>query len=71
MRVTGVMTCRMNYYLTDDFDNPFDLGGPDAKGYNIIGHKYSFIGLYHRDWTRRFDSGPTNCGCESETSDGH
>jgi hypothetical protein len=69
VRVQGVMTCRMTYLLNDDFDNPLDFEGVDADGYNGPFHKYDLIGAYSHGWKHRFDSGPSDCGCDAERTD--
>jgi hypothetical protein len=69
VRVRGVVRCTMRYQLIDIFDNPGDIGGPDATGHNYIGDPYMFFGSFKHEFTRRIDSGPAGCGCADRPED--
>jgi RHS repeat-associated protein len=68
VRVRGVLRCTMQYQLIDKFDNPGDIGGPHATGYNF-GDWYLFFGSFKHEFTRRIDSGPADCGCTDRAED--
>ena len=69
VRIRGLLACRMRYTLVDDFDNPFDIGDPDADGYNFLGRKYDFFGGLDYEWTHRLDSASGGCACDAKEAD--
>ena len=66
VRIPGLLACRMRYTLVADFDNPFDIGDPDADGYNFLGRKNDFFGGLDDGWTHRLDSASGGCACDAK-----